>query len=149
MTDFQGKPPRTGGLRIRGHHGHRGHPEVKGAMIRFARWLRREYDFPIRVPVYLSPREQLITMHGTTAAATFFAPWDPDVEPYIRIATGDFDEELEGSDRDEELGSFLLCLAHEVVHYQQWIATGRTTERGVNVRARNMVDRYALTVDHP
>ena len=140
------KPTRTGGLRIRGE---RGHPEVRAAVIRFARWLRKQYAFPVRVPVYLSPRERLITMHGTTATATFFAPWDPDVEPYIRVATGDYPLEIAERGRDDALAAYLDSVAHEIVHYLQWVETGETTERGVVVRASNMIDRYALTVDHP
>ena len=51
--------------------------------------------------------------------------------------------------RDNALAAFLNSVAHEVVHYQQWIETGQITERGVVARAGNMVDRYALTTDHP
>ena len=72
------------------NHGHRGHPEVRAAMIRFARWLRANYEFPIRVPVYLSPHAYLMTRHGEVAFATSFGPFGRDTEPYIRIATGDY-----------------------------------------------------------
>ncbi len=41
-------------------------------------------------------------------------------------------------------------MARELVHYWQWLETGETTERGVVVRARNMVfSHYASYVDHP
>ena len=73
--------------------GHRGHPEVKDALIRFAKWLRKNYKFPIRVPVYLRPECELISMHGEQCSASFFAPWDQKVEPYIRIATGEYEAE--------------------------------------------------------
>jgi hypothetical protein len=66
------------GLHIRGQ---RGQSEVRAALIRFARWLRSEYEFPIRVPVYLSPHELVRTMHGEDCSASFFAPWDRNVEP--------------------------------------------------------------------
>jgi hypothetical protein len=39
------------GLRIRTEAGV--HPEVKRACLEFAKWLRTEYNFPIRVVVYL------------------------------------------------------------------------------------------------
>ena len=83
------------------------------------------------------------------ASASFFAPRDRRVEPYIRIATGDYHDLLAACGRDNALAAYLNSLAHEVIHYQQWIATGETTERGVVRRAAKMVDRYALTVDHP
>jgi hypothetical protein len=134
------------GLHIRGH---RGHPEVRAALIRYARWLRLNYAFPIRVPVYLSPRKTITTMHGEQASASCFAPWKPDDEPYIRIATGDYPKLHAERGRDNALASFLVSLSHEVTHYRQWIETGDLWEAGVVRRARAMVDRYATTVDHP
>ena len=59
------------GLRIRGRGAD---PEVRTALIQFARWLRSQYDFPIRVPVYLYPSEMLLTMHGERVSASFVAP---------------------------------------------------------------------------
>lgn len=94
-------------------------------MIRFARWLRANYEFPIRVPVYLSPHAYLMTRHGEVAFATFFGPFGRDTEPYIRIATGDYavhNKKKEG--RNNALASYLVALAHEVIHYQQWVKTG-------------------------
>ena len=88
-------------------------------------------------------------MDGSIVTASFFAPWAAEVEPYIRVATGDFSKEQNERGRDNALAGFLHSVAHEIVHYQQWIDTGEITERGVVVRARKMVDRYALTTDHP
>jgi hypothetical protein len=139
------KPPRSG-LHIRGA---RGHPVVHRSFIRFARWLRTQYDFPIRVPVYLFPSEYIITMHGERVVASFFAPWRRDVEPMIRIATGDYPSLRRQIGRDHALAAFLNSFAHEVVHYQQWIATGEISERGVVRRAGSIVDAYARTVAHP
>ena len=134
------------GLRIRGE---RGHPEVRAALIRYARWLRREFEFPIRVPAYLLPGSQVRTMHGDLASASIFLPWDRAVEPYIRIATGDYPQERREYGRDNALAMYLGSLSHEVVHYRQWIETGESWERGVAVRAHHLVDRYAETTDHP
>src|SRR5262245_53381894 len=139
------RPIRTG-VRIRGA---RGHPEVRGALIRFARWLRREYEFPIRVPVYLFPSEHIITMHGDRVSASFFAPNDRTVEPFIRIATGDYGELRRARGRDNALAAFLHSFAHELVHYQQWVATGTVSERGVVRKAKSIVERYATSTDHP
>lgn len=127
----------------------RGHPEVAEALIRFARWLREHYRFPIRVPVYLHPKDHIVTMHGERAVASFFAPWDSTVEPYIRIATGDYPEIKQRRGRDNALAEFISCLAHEVIHYQQWVRTGKTSEHGVDRRASAWLDRYAQTVDAP
>lgn len=134
------------GLRICGS---RGHPQVRAALIRYARWLRSNYSFPIRVPVYLLATERLTTIDGKRGTASCFAPFDRNVEPYIRIATGDWRARRKELNRDDCLAGYLNSLSHEVVHYQQWISTGRMWERGVVRKAQAMVNRYALTVDHP
>lgn len=103
------------GLIIRGE---RGPAEVRGAGICFAKWLRTNYEFPILVPVYLLPSAYVTTMHGDKVSASFFAPWDLKVEPYIRIATGDYHDLLAAHGRDNALAAYLNSLAHEVIHYQ-------------------------------
>lgn len=134
------------GIRIIGQ---RGHPEVKDALIKFTKWLRNHYEFPIRVPVYLRPDRQLTNIHGEKCSATFFAPWDQTVEPYIRIETGDYDNDKRKSGRDNALAGYLVSLAHEVIHYHQWLKDKNIKEGGVSAKASNIVDEYALTVDHP
>src|SRR5262245_24783566 len=85
-------------MRLRSHRsglricGHRGHPSVRTALIRYAPWLRSAVDFPVRVPVYLLPSELVRTAGGELASASIFLPRDRQLEPYIRIATGDFTE---------------------------------------------------------
>src|SRR5258706_16255070 len=98
------KPGQRAGLRIRGE---RGHPVVRRAVVRFAAWLRANYDFPVRVPVYLSPHDRVVTIDGSVGTASFFAPWNRHVEPYIRIATGDYPRERAERGRDNALASYL------------------------------------------
>ena len=136
------------GIRIKGACGH---PEVRAAVIRFAKWLRQEYEFPMRVPVYLFPSVKIVTMHGDRVWASFFAPYNRQEEPYIRIATGDYVQLKKARGRDDALAAFLRSFAHELVHYQQWLAGGEKAviEPGVARRARAIVDRYASSTDHP
>lgn len=134
------------GLRICGARGRR---EVRAALIRYARWLRRHQEFPVRVPVYLSPAAQLTTIHGERVSASFFAPFTRDCEPYIRIATGDYPSLVRQRGRDDCLAAYITSLSHEVIHYQQWVRTGRTWERGVGRKAIAMLRAYAATVPRP
>jgi hypothetical protein len=134
------------GLRIRGH---RGHPSVRAALIRYADWLRSAVDFPVRVPVYLLPSEHVRTAGGELVSASIFLPWNRRLEPYIRIATGDFAQLRRARGRDSALAAYLSSLSHEVVHYRQWIETGRAWEKGVIAKAQRLVDAYARTVAHP
>lgn len=134
------------GLHIRGH---RGHPAVRMAYIRFAVWLRTQFDFPIRVPVYLLPGECVRTVDGDIVTASIFLPWNRKTEPYIRVATGDFPRLNRELGRDNALAAFLSSLSHEVIHYRQWIETGDFRERGVALRASKLVVRYSETRGHP
>lgn len=140
------QPGTRTGLRIRGE---RGHPVVRRSVIRFAAWLRNHHEFPVRLPVYLSPHERIVAMTGGLICSAFFAPWAPDVEPYIRMATGDYPILRVELGRDDALASILHTLAHDVVIYQRWIQTGEIPDRGARVRARGMLHRYAETVAHP
>lgn len=134
------------GLRIVGRNVH---SEVKRACIKYAKWLRTQYVFPVRVPVYLYPKSFIKIDRGHEISATFFEPFKRDEEPYIRVATGDYRDFDHVKDRDDELATILCSISHELVHYFQWIKHGRTWERGVEKQASNMVDRYAETTDHP
>jgi hypothetical protein len=62
-----------------------------------------------------------------------------------------FFEQFEGipQGRDNALAAILCSLAHEVVHYQQWVTTGEMHERGVPRKAAAIVDAYAMSVDYP
>ena len=132
------------GLRIRGH---RGHPAVRAAFLRYASWLRTEIEFPLRVPVYLLPGKRVRTVDGQFASASIFLPWSRRAD--IRVATGDYDELRRARGRDNALAAYLSSLSHEVVHYRQWVETGRSWEQGVITKAKRLVERYAQTVDHP
>ena len=65
-------------------------PEVKRACKEFAAWLRKQYFFPIRVPVYIKFGEKIRANDGEMASATCLIPESKQMEPYIRIATGDY-----------------------------------------------------------
>lgn len=124
-------------------------PEVHGACLRFASWLRDQFFFPVRVPVYLLPGHRLRSLAGETAVATFFYPDDLAQNPYIRVATGDYLELRRSYSRDDSLCAYLVSMAHEVIHYQQWIRTTQISERGVLILSRTLVNAYAETVDRP
>ena len=103
----------------------------------------------MRCPVYLFPTETIITQDGEEVSASFFGPYDRNVEPYIRIATGDYADLEQVDGRDDTLASFIHTLSHEIIHYFQWCDTGNATERGVDRKADTMLRRYALDVDRP
>ena len=134
------------GLRIRGQ---RGHPEVRAALIRFAAWLRRHREFPTLLPVYLIAGDQVRTGEGELCSASFFAPDSKRDTPYARIATGDFPKLRRSRGRDSALAAYLHSLAHELVHYDQWLVGKPPTERGVVRKAIRTLKEYSMDVRHP
>jgi hypothetical protein len=85
-------------------------------------------------------------MHGDEASASFFAPWDRNVEPYIRIATGDYAKLRARRGRERALAAYICSLAHEVIHYNQWIATGDTWERDTGRKSLAYLRKYSKAV---
>lgn len=94
----------------------------------FARWYRTRHPVSCRVTVSVWPKRILgiDDSNGRGVNGEFWA----DPRPRIAVAGG-------GED-------YLDTLAHELVHYEQWMRGGveALTERGVAVRARNLVRRW-------
>ncbi len=127
--------------------------EVRRACIEFANWLRSQYYFPIRVPVYFKSSRYLKTQLGELVSAKFFEPYDKMVEPYISIATGDIkDIELKYG-KDEAIAAVLCSLIHELTHYYQWInnviLSDKQAERQAVFYKRKIIQEYAMTREHP
>lgn len=127
--------------------------EVKEAFVKFAQWLRSEYEFPLRLPMYVKAGKYIRTLDGENAVGSFFEPDSHSVEPYIRIATGDYLELKTQNGRDDALATILMTLAHELTHYYQWIndihlsPIGR--ERQATRYANRIIDEYSMTCEHP
>lgn len=127
--------------------------DVKLACKNFVYWLRSEYYFPLRIPIYVKASKYLTTLDGDKVVGSFFEPFDYSVEPYIRIATGDYETLKQSIGKDNALASILLSIAHELTHYYQWINNIELTpigrERQATRYAHFIVDEYALTREHP
>ena len=128
-------------------------PEVKQAVAHFAQWLRSEYVFPIRVPVYVKGEKTIRAKDGDQVVGTFFEPFSYEDEPYIRIATGDYDDLVIKYGKDNALAAILTALAHEITHYFQWINNIQITDAGRERQAakcaKQVLEAYAETRDHP
>ena len=127
--------------------------EVRRALKEFTVWMRKKYSFPIRIPVYVKSSERIKARDGDIVCATFFEPDDKYVEPYIKIATGDYFE-LERTDgRDNALAAILGSLIHELAHYYQWINCINLTEVGrerqANAYTGIILGECAKTREHP
>ena len=129
------------------------HFEVKRACSQFAIWLRAQYDFPLRVVVYIKGTKSIRTKDGDSVVGSFFEPVSYLDEPFIRLATGDYIELMCKLGNDNALASILLSLAHELTHYYQWINNINLTsigrERQATRYANHIIDEYSLTREHP
>jgi len=134
------------GLRVIGHKGNR---EVRSCLIKFARWLRKNYTFPLPVNVYLSPQPFVVASDNEKCCALFFAPFDRTKTIKITIATGDYIDIRKEMSRTDALAAYIYSFAHEIVHYFQWIETGDITEKGVYQKAMATLRKYAKVVKHP
>ena len=128
--------------------------EVRRACKEFAVFLRREYFFPIRVVIYVKARERIVAMDGDKCCGIFWCmPDDYTIEPYIRLAAGDYEKLCKKWGKDSALTSILLCMAHELTHYFQWINSIKLTPIGKERQATNYADYvledYAETREHP
>ena len=128
-------------------------PEVRRACKEFCKWLRKEYYFPIRVPIYVKSSKRIKAKDCQMVFATFFGPFDYMQEPYIKISTGDYEKMLMKYGNDNALASILASIAHELTHYYQWINGLQLTEIGEERQAtmysHYIIDEYSETREHP
>jgi hypothetical protein len=133
------------GLRVCGQ---RGNAEVKQVILKFAKWLRTECEFPIRVPVYLLPGENFLTIDGECCIASFFAPWERTDEPYIRLATGDYPTLKKKHGKYNALLMNIESMAQQIIRYQIWVKTGELSDRGVLKKGEQLVEKYLISHPH-
>lgn len=95
--DFMEEGHRTG-FRLRFDSGI--DPEVRRACKEFAAFLRKEYFFPLRVVAYIKNKKKIRAMDGDLVYGTFWSMEDDyTVEPYIRVAAGDYLDLCENGER--------------------------------------------------
>ena len=137
--DMYFKEPRREGIRLRFEKDVC--PEIREECIQFVQWLRKEYQFPMRVVIYVKSAEQIKAMNGEMVSATFFGPYDLMQEPYIKVATGDYEENAERWGKEDALRANLCSIAHELTHYYQWI---KRHEEWASGKRADYFERQAL-----
>lgn len=101
-------------------------------------------EFPIKVVVYLKKNYQIKNRFTKElVSATFFAPFDKNVELYIRIATGDYEELVLERGEIDALWAILGSMAHEIIHYQQWVGDKDLDEDEAENRSEELLDGFA------
>ncbi len=128
-------------------------PEVRGALMRFVKWLRANYEFPIKLNVYVKSKPRITARDGERVCGIFFRPDNYGDIPYIKLATGDYAELASESGRDDALASIIWTFAHELTHYYQYASKAKLTLRGEEIQASHYAIKilrlYAETTKHP
>ena len=134
--DFMEEGHRTG-FRLRFDSGI--DPEVRRACKEFAAFLRKEYFFPLRVVAYIKNKKKIRAMDGDLVYGTFWSMEDDyTVEPYIRVAAGDYLDLCDKWGKDSALTAILLTIGHELTHYFQWINALELTPIGMERQATKL-----------
>lgn len=127
--------------------------DVRRAVIKYGKWLRREFAFPMKVNVYIKGSKYIRALDGEKVSATCWLPYDKYEYPYIRVSAGDYGDMLRKRKKEDALASILMSISHELTHYYQWIndvkLTPIGTERQATTYGRAVVWEYAEEVKTP
>ena len=125
-------------------------PKIKQHCKEFGQWLRENYCFPTRVTIYFKSRYYIQAMDGENVSATFFGPFNKEDTPYIRIATGDYDDMVRENGEFNARCAIFSSMVHELTHYYQWLRDTDLTEDGEERQAkyysRKIVYQYLNTL---
>lgn len=150
-TQYLSSRPHRVGIRIR--FDREVDPIVKNSISTFIKWTKEVYTFPLRVIVYVKSTERIKAKDGEMVCGTFFRPDDYGVEPYIRVATGDYGLLAKSVGMDNALARILETLAHEMTHYYQYVNKVNLSYRGEEIQASKtasiVLDLFSQTRDHP
>ena len=118
--------------------------ELKKKYVRFGRWLRKNYYFPVHINVYILNCERVKLLNGTMVYGSF--RWFPKHSPYIRIPSAIEAGLLEENTREEIYESILSSLVHELTHYYQWVLdlkqSKAVSERQANYFRYRIIDKF-------
>ena len=127
--------------------------EVKRSCKEYISWLRTQYDFPVRIPIYFKSSKYVTKSTGEKCSALFLGPYDKSLEPYIKVSVGDYQDLLKEVGKDNALAAILHSVTHELSHYYQWLKDydilTEKCERQAKYYATAIVDDYAETREHP
>ncbi len=121
-------------------------PDIRAAFKELAKWSRERFWFPVRVPVYVRSSKTVTARDGDQCVGTFLWPDDHSVEPYIRVAAGDYQDLVNEKGALQAKILVLLPFLHELTHYYQWINSESLTpigeERQAERYAQDIMDEY-------
>lgn len=94
---------------------------VRGFCLDFIKWVRKNFEFPIKVNIYVKESYRVKAKDGEMVVGTFWRPSIYGTQTYIRLATGDYYELVKQRNEEQAMWMILLTLSHELTHYFQYI----------------------------
>lgn len=116
---------------------------IRLAFQEFRKWLKDNISFPIKINVYITAEYRVFTKDNIKATGIFGTPGTKNKYPYIKLATGDFDELAIKIGYYNGMMCILQTFAHEITHYQQWVSDKDFTERLANKESLKLVNKYS------
>ena len=119
-------------------------PEFRTLCIRFARWMRKKYSFPVHLHIYIKDCERIRLLNGRYAYGGF--RYYVNRPPYIRIPAR-IESHLKNEYDTLEIYYMILgSLVHELTHYFQWVAeleqTDAASERQANYYRYRILEQF-------
>jgi hypothetical protein len=117
--------------------------EIIKECVEFAKWYQKRIQHSIPVVVSLENAEYVITKKTKEkVSAIFWGPYDKNESAKIIIATGEYDYLVKKYGKFNALKAILGSLAHELIHYQQWIENRKANEQEARNKGKELVFQY-------
>ena len=137
---YSGSSPKEG---LYLHFGNTG-GEMKKEILKFVRYLKKEFYFPVKCDIYFCEKEYCTD--GRKIYSGVFCGGDEKEKGYPKIYVAA--KIPDGTEYAAGRNEILLTLAHELTHYFQWylIEDEKRSGRGLEIQAgkyaRRIVDEY-------
>ena len=119
-------------------------PELREFYLRFSKWLRGRYVFPVHLTVYVLNQEKIRLRDGTLKYGSF--RFYPTRSPRIKVPSKVEAALLEECSLAEVYVMILSSLVHELTHYFQWAAaleqTNAVSERQANYYRFRIIEQF-------
>lgn len=120
--------------------------DLRTKYINFARYLRKNYVFPVHINVYILNCEKVRLISGAMAYGSF--KWFPKRNPRIKIPSAIENHLLNDYTKEEIYEQILSSFVHEISHYYQWYLDldqdNATSERQANYFRYRIIDEFNL-----
>lgn len=99
--------------------------EVKRACVNLEKWLSKNIYFPVKLYVYIRNSIRVKTTKGESVVGRLSVPKNREHiengDVFDEIAIGDYKKLLNTKNKSVALADILDPIAHEIIHYFQWI----------------------------